>query len=52
MITIVFFNSTIKSAIIRELRKSEHEIYVAVAWINDSEIFNILVDKAREGKKS
>jgi Leucine-rich repeat (LRR) protein len=51
MTTKVFFNDTIREAIIKELQKAEHEIYAAVAWFNDSEIFSILVDKASDGKK-
>jgi phosphatidylserine/phosphatidylglycerophosphate/cardiolipin synthase-like enzyme len=51
MTTKVFFNNTIREAILDELRKAEHEIYVAVAWFNDTEIFNILLNKASEGRK-
>ena len=51
MTTKVFFNESIRNAIIDELKKSEHEIFVAVAWFNDIEIFNILLDKAENGKK-
>jgi len=51
MTTKVFFNDTIRGAVIEELTKAEHEIYVAVAWFNDSELFNILLDKAEQGKK-
>jgi Leucine-rich repeat (LRR) protein len=46
MTTKVFFNEDCRQAIISELLKAEQEIIVAVAWFNDRELFNILLDKA------
>jgi hypothetical protein len=49
MTTKVFFNEDCRQAIISELTKADHEIVVAVAWFNDRELFNILLDKADNG---
>lgn len=49
MTTKVFFNENCRQAIISELLKAEQEIIVAVAWFNDRELFNILLDKADNG---
>jgi len=42
-----FFNSDIKKSICDELNKSTKNIYAAVAWFNDIEIFEILKEKVK-----
>jgi hypothetical protein len=49
MTTKVYFNEECRQAIISELTKAKDEILVAVAWFNDIELFNILLDKAENG---
>jgi hypothetical protein len=49
MTTKVYFNEDCRQAIISELTKANDEIIVAVAWFNDRELFNILLDKAKNG---
>lgn len=49
MITKVYFNEDCRQAIISELTKANDEIIVAVAWFNDRELFNILLEKAGNG---
>lgn len=49
MPTKVFFNEECRQAIIYELSKAQLEITVAVAWFNDKELFNILLNKAESG---
>jgi hypothetical protein len=49
MTTKVYFNEDCRQAIISELTKANDEIIVAVAWFNDRELFNILLEKAENG---
>lgn len=49
MTTKVFFNEECRQAIFLELKKAQQEIIVAVAWFNDKELFNLLLEKADEG---
>lgn len=49
MTTKVFFNEECRQAIFSELKKAQQEIIVAVAWFNDKELFNLLLEKADEG---
>jgi len=42
-----YFNNEIKPAICDELNKSSKNIYAAVAWFNDNDIFEIIKEKAR-----
>jgi predicted transcriptional regulator len=42
-----YFDNEIKSAICDELKKSSKNIYAAVAWFNDNDIFEIIKEKAR-----
>jgi Leucine-rich repeat (LRR) protein len=49
MPTKVFFNEECRQAIIYELSKAQLEITIAVAWFNDKELFNILLEKAESG---
>lgn len=44
-----YFNDNIKQAICEELAKSTKQIYAAVAWFNDRDIYDILVDKVKNG---
>ncbi len=45
-----FFNN-IRQAIINVLNEASDEIFVAVYWFTNQQLFNILCDKLREGKK-
>jgi hypothetical protein len=44
-----YFNDNIKLAICEELSKATKEIYAAIAWFNDREIYEILLDKVKNG---
>ena len=39
----------IAQRITSELEKSEHSIFIAVAWFTNQNLFNVLVDKAHQG---
>lgn len=39
----------IQGRILNELEKARHNIYVAVAWFTDKELFAVLCKKARNG---
>ena len=45
----VFFDNNIKPELCNELNKATKHIYAAVAWFNDSEIFDILKNKLING---
>lgn len=43
-----YFNQ-IRSNIIKEISKAENEILIAVYWFTNQELFNILIEKLKEG---
>lgn len=43
-----YFNQ-IRSTIIKEISKAENEILIAVYWFTNQELFNILLEKLKEG---
>ena len=44
-----YFNEAIFPAICKELSTAQKTIYVAVAWFNDTDLYNILLAKAESG---
>ncbi|MDN4166850.1 phospholipase D-like domain-containing protein [Cytophagales bacterium LB-30] len=44
-----YFDSEIKAILCEEISKSSKSIFAAVAWFNDSDIFEILKEKANSG---
>ncbi len=39
----------IRNAILEHLREARYDIYVAVAWFTDKQLFNLLVEKVKQG---
>lgn len=46
--TTVLLNEQIKPAILEQITKATTQIYVVVAWFNDTDIFNLLLSKAKQ----
>ena len=46
---IKYYFENIREKLIQEIRKAEFDIYVAVAWFTDKELWNVLAEKAQNG---
>jgi hypothetical protein len=46
------FNEEIKPAIIEQLKLAKQSINIVIAWFNDKDIYDVLIDKANSGEIS
>jgi len=51
MQTTVYFNRDIKPALTRHLQAARQEVLLAVAWLNDEDLFALLKEKAQDAIK-
>jgi hypothetical protein len=49
---IPLFNEQIKPALLEQLSKANDSILVVIAWFNDTDLFNLLLNKAKSSKIS